>query len=758
MDRRRGCIKWAVIALCSLVGLALLVTCPLALLYNRRLDQARVAHAPPTVYVTEPVPGTSLPAGSYVSVAATALGLNPIVRVELWMDGELVETQDSPQSEGISSFYAYFDLLLTEGAHMLFVRGVDTLGSIGQSAPVGIVGLAKADAGDTLLAVTVEEGETLEDIAISYGSDEETLQGLNPDLGGQEPVSGTVVIVPAPPEEQEEGATPSLGPSLPPTVPGTSPVPMPDGPPLQPIQPAPLPVGPGLVEAIFAPPPLPAAPTSLQAQVTNCKVRLTWNDAAANESQYEIWMAGLGLPERRIAILQPAGGGAVWYEFAAPQPGYFSFWVKAVNLAGGQPSNIVWVAIGSECPTTMATHLQVEALDMDVGDRYDRVYCYTSFEGAPETRLPDDDSAFIRAQGGQGEIAAWAAGNHKLVVPIPGDGALDIAGECWGWSGEALDSLGSFGGSLTSDMWDGSKHSLRGGACQIGVAIKPLGATEPSAETYCFNDPSLPAPYDVQEESCPSNRVECNYSWVHPPRVLRWKWDGDQKKITGFVIYRNGVVYNPHVRADQRDNLVFPGECGRHISWQVAAVAGEAQSALSAPFQYDQPDCQMYVRVRFEDIRLHDCRDGTCFGNCTLHVYYRISVNEEAKPFWNAQFPRTMSCSIHSFADLAGWYKTHGYDLCPDEITIPVAAYPIDLWIRTRFWEQDEPGADDEFAFHTEHFWWPSLEKAQDDLGDFGKVFQSGTIVGDDDAESTIWFRIGVFPNKHRDTPRDCGF
>jgi len=756
--RRRGWIKWTAIALCSLVAVALLVFCPLGLLYARRLDQARVEYEPPMVYITEPVPGTSVYAGSYVSVSATALGFNPITRAELWVDGDLLETQDSAEPEGISPFNAYFDLPLTEGAHMLFVRAVNTLGSIGQSAPVGIVGAPKPGPGETLVAVTVEEGETLEDIASSYGSQPGTLQELNPELGGQEPPAGTVVILPAPPEEgQEEATPPSVGPSVPPTLPGTSPVPMPDVAPLQPIEPAPLPVGPGFIEAVFVPPALPAVPTSLQAQVANCKVRLRWNDAAANESQYEIWMAGLGLPERRIASLQPAGGGAVWYEFAAPQPGYFSFWVRAVNLAGGQPSNIVWVAIGSECPTSLATHLQVEALDMQVSDRYDRVYCYASFEGTPETRLPADDSAFIRAQGGRGEIAAWAAGNHKFVVPIPRDGALDITGECWGWSGEALDSLGSFRGIYTSDMWDGGKHFLRGGACQIGIAIKPLGATEPSAETYCFNDPSLPAPYDVREESCPSNWEECNYSWVRPPRVLRWKWNGDQKKITGFLIYQNGVVYNSHVRADQRDDLVFPGECGRHVSWQVAAVAGEGQSALSAPFQYDQPDCRMYVRVRFEDIYLHDCRDGACYGACTLQGYYRISVNEVAKSFWNGQFAKSLDCSTHSFADMANWYKTHGYDLCPDEITIPVEAYPIDLWIRTRFWEQDDWSPDDEFAYHTEHFWWPSLQKAQDDLGEFGQQFQSSTLL-DDDAESTIRFRIGVFPNKWRDTPLDRGF
>jgi len=750
MKKRRGCIKVAAVAVLSLVALALVVLCPLAFLYTRQLDQARAEFAPPTVFVTEPVSGASAPTGSYLVVSATAMGISPIMRVELWVNGEVVETEEYDRPEGTSPFYAHFDLLASEGPQLLFVRAVNTGGIIGQSLPVAVVG--EPGPSEVFLAVSVEEGETLADIAAAYEADPEVLEDLNPDLGGQEPPEGTVVVVPAPPEDGEEPSPPSAGPSLPPTAAGSSPVPLPDIPALKPIQPLPiaiLPAIPVVVPSLSFP---PTAPSDLQGQVENCIVRLRWHDNAHNELRYEVWMAALATPPRLIASLEPAAGGPAWVEFPAPRTGGVSFWVEAVGLVGRQPSNIVWVEVDPQCPTTSPTHLYVEALDMSVRGNYDRVYCYVSFEDTPEKRLPQDDSAFIEVRGGQADIAAWAAGSRKLTVPIPGDGSLDIAGQCWGWSGEALDRLGLFSGKFDASAWDGVRHPLEGGSYQIGVAVAPFGAMQPPLETYCYNDPSLPVPYDVREEACPSSKPECNYGWKSPARLLRWKWDGGQKKITGFVIFQDGVAYSAyHVRADEREYVVsLPGECGRHIKWQVAAVAGEAQSNLSAPFEYDMAECGIYVRVWFDTIRLRDTSDGLCRGCCTLQAYYNISANTVGKKFWGPNFFMPMECGSYYFRDIAPPGEPH-----PDVLTVAMGSdqsKPIDLWVRTRFWDHDTWDPNDDFGRHTEHYWFPNLQSAQDSLGWAGKTFNIGTH-HDDDADTTVWIRLEVFPNVNDDTP-----
>ena len=751
MKKRRGCIKWAVVAVLSLVALALVVLCPLAFLYTRQVEQARAQFAPPTVVVTEPVPGLSVLAGSYVSVVATASGHAPITRVELWVDGQLAETQDSEEPEGISPYYTHFDLLVSEGPQTLFVRAINTEGIIGQSLPVGVVG--EPGPHEAFLAVIVEEGETRDDIASSYGTDSGTLQELNPELGVQQPISGTLVIVPAPPEEgDEEAAPPSVGPSLPPTAPGSSPVPLPDIPPLKVIQPAPIPLGPPPSLAVFVPPQPPAVPSNLQGQVENCMVRLRWKDNAHNELRYEVWMAGLSGAPRLVVSLNPAPGGAVWVEFLAPRTGGLSFWVEAISLGGKQPSNIVWVEVDPGCPTSAPTHLEIEARDMNVPGRYDRAYCYMSFEKAPEQRLPRDDSAFIQVLGGRGDIAAWASGAKKFAVPIPGDGALDLEGECWAWSGDQLDKLGAFSDTIVSEQWNGARLLLRGDGYEIGYAVTEPGG-ESGLTTYEYEDPTIPPPYDIRELPLLPGKYPW-LDWRDPPwRLLRWRWDGDPSKITDFDILLNGAPYGGTWHPDHREVPVPPPrQCDGRIRWEMAAAnsAENVRSPLSAPLEYDLPKCKTYVRVTFKQVRLEDTSDGVYSGCTKLEVYFLLLVNDVGKNFWTSNERVSLKCGTHDFLDIIP-----GDDPLDLVFTVPMGTdpnKPLDVWVLTRFWDWDRwPNPDDRFGSHTHHMMWSNLKHAQDVVGCGVCGWSDRALAGTADTE--IKYCIEVFPNACFDVP-----
>ncbi len=752
MKKTRRWIKWIAVAVCLLLALWLLLLCPLTFWYTRQREQARAQFAPPTVVVTEPVAGVSVLAGSYVSVVATASGHAPITRAELWVDGELVETEQCEEPEGVSPYYAYFDLLVSEGPQTLFVRAINSAGIIGQSLPVGVVG--EPGPQEAFLAVTVEEGETLDNIASSYGTDSGTLQELNPELGVQQPISGTVVIVPAPPEEgEEEAAPPSVGPTPPPTAPGGSPVPPPDIPPLKVIQPGPIPLGPPPLLALFVPPQPPAAPSNLQGEVQNCIVRLRWKDNADNELRYEVWMAGLSGAPRLVVSLNPAPGGAVWVEFLAPRTGGLSFWVEAISVGGKQPSNIVWVEVDPECPTSAPTHLEIEARDMNVPGRYDRAYCYMSFEKARAQRLPRDDSAFIQVLGGRGDIAAWASGAEKFAVPIPEDGALDLEGECWAWSGDKLDRLGTFSDTTVREQWNGARLLLRGDACEIGYAVtEPGGESGLTTYDYEYEDPTIPPPYDLREEPLPPGYP--TYVPSYPPRrLLRWKWNGDPSKITHFLILSNGAPYLYLPGADEREEPVtLPGACDRHVRWQVAAAAPGAnvRSPLSAPLEYDLPKCQSYVRVTFKQVLLEDTNDQRRDGCAKLDVYFRLSVNDVSKKFWGPNFFVPLKCGTYDFPNIIP-----GDDPLDPVFTVPMGTdpnAPLDVWVRTRFWEWDQwPDPDDSFGSHTHHMMWPNLKHAQDLVGcgkcGWSDMAWSGT------AHTQINYCIEVFPNPCQDTP-----
>jgi hypothetical protein len=678
MERRKGCIQWTAVALCSLVGLALLALCPLGLLYNRRLDQARATYAAPTVYVTQPASGSSSPAGSQLAVSATAWGDIPISRAELWLDGQLLDTQESDLPAGISPFYAHFSLLVAEGPQQLFVRAVNLQGIVGQSVPIGVSGQSAVDEG--LAAVVVSPAQTLGDIAAANDTEPEVLRELNPGLGDEEPFPGTEVIVPS-----ASSAPPAIGPAVPPS-PGMQPVTgtVPITPGIgagQPLQPSPgmtntitLPAIiisdlPKLAFPAFTP---PVAPTALSGAVRNCMVRLSWQDNASDELQYDVWMAPLAGAPQLIASLTPAKGGAVWYEFPPPRTGGLSFWVEAVNGVGKQPSDIIWIEVDPKCPTRSPASLAVEALDMTLRGNHDRVYCYVSLENTPDKRLPSDDSAFIQVTAGRGDIAAWASGNRKFLVPIPADGALDLSGECWGWSGDDVINLGGFGDSINSSQWTGTRLSLPAKGYEIGYTVTYAEeAGRPGEETtYAYEDPTLPAPYNLGLLSKAMGGISGS-TWTS----LHWEWNGNQSELTGFAVFLDGQPYITVWGGDKRGIGVQPlTECGKRQQWQVAAVAGERQSSLSAVYEYRTPECPVTVEVIFEQIEV-SCVDTNWFHpacpSCdTVECWFRVFANDQSALRFNKQFRLKLSCQTWNI-NWAEWFE-------PRKNTLTVQLSPSD--------------------------------------------------------------------------------
>jgi hypothetical protein len=402
--------------------------------------------------------------------------------------------------------------------------------------------------------------------------------------------------------------------------------------------------------------------------------------------------------------------------------------------------------IDPACPTTAPTHLEVEARDMSAPRQYDKAYCYMSFEKAPEQRIPRDDSAFIQVLRGRGDIATWASGSKKYAVPIPADGALDLEGECWAWSGDMLEKLGTFRDTTISSQWNGTRRPLKGDGYEIGYAIREQGGEEGGLTTYEYEDPSIPPPYDLQELPLPPGR----WPWLddrEPPwRLLRWKWDGDESKIDFFDITLNGAPHSGSWHPDEREVPVPPPrQCDGHVRWEMSAnnTAQDVRSPLSAPLEYDLPKCKSYVRVTFKEIRLEDTRDGLRRGCANLQVYFTLSVNDVSQNYWSPNFPRSMKCGTYKFPDII-----RGDDPLEHVFTVPLSSDPNahhDVWVRTRFWDQDNWSSDDAFGTHYHHMIWPNLKHAQDvvDCGVCGwsEMAEEGA------ADTEINYCIEVFPN-----------
>lgn len=631
-----------------------------------RQDQAPVQLL---VLVTNPPPGQTRAAGSHELVSAKIVGRQPITRAELWVDGKLQASDSSPAAEGRPTFYGNFDLSVPLGAHLLFVRGVDAAGTIGQSLPVSILGIPKP--AKVFYSVPVGPGATWADLAHTYSTDQLTLAALNPSLAGQNLAAGTRVVVPA-----IAGSAAAPASAAPPaTSPGSAPITVPAGPPLQSID---------LTNLIFerliplALPHLPAAPTGLQGEMDNCNIKLTWKDNADNETRYDVWEAGDSAP-RVIASLKPGRGGPVWAELTAPEAGDLRLWVEAVNSIGGQPSNIISLTVEAKC-APLPTKLQIEALEITASGGHDRNYCYVSLQGAPEIRIPEQHQRFL----GSGKGALQTADlKKKYVVPVPSNGLVDISGECWGWAGKNLDKLGSFSHQFASDTWNGQPQVLAGGEFKISVVFTKQGDSGSVVLYDKPEDPKIPIPYDIRESGYNG------YGTIDPKlRSIRWKWsaNGDPKiKVTSFEIYLNGVLVGQRSVApleqlnpplDWKQDVTLPYECWYEEmpTWQVAALTADAESpkglASQDNAQIEADHCKAYALVDFYSVYV------PCSGKY-MHGYFYLTVNGETRQFWGSSgadggYFAWIDCGENKFYDLIDDSVKKNYGGEPQFFLVPI--------------------------------------------------------------------------------------
>jgi LysM repeat protein len=732
MKKPRGRFGRIAFSVFGLITIAIMLgICVFIFLLARNREQTRRQFEAPVVYLTEPNNGDSVPNGGSLAVSASALGQTPIRSVELWLDGDKLDTRLSDTTEGLSPFFVIFSLPISEGSHTLFVRAVNVRGIIGTSLPVEVFG--KKGAGEPFQPVLVNPDQTLADIAISNGTDLEKLQQLNPGLDGQNPVPGSFIKLP-----------PASAPQ------GGNPIQLPDAPPLKVIEP-------GLLEGVtnwlnpfLVQPPL--APSDLVVQVADCKVALRWNDNAEDEQSYEVWVSGGGVLPHTIYKLNPANGGQVWFEFPAPQPGVLTFWVEAVNTFGSQPSNIVEASIDDQCPSNIATQLGIELLEINSSAGYEKAYCYVSIEGAPHVRIPAKPTSFFQVQNGQTNLSSWDVSDRQYVISLPADGAVEMAGECWGWSAGFLDKIGPFSGVFPVETWDGAPLTLQAGAMQLIFSVQPFNETGQAGTktTYANNDPSIPVPYNLRIEESGTEILGDYEQW------MQWDWNGDPKAIDGYMVYLDGLPYKMINNGGQKAIWsLLPYGCGKHVRWEVAAVAGQGQSSLSAPLEYDLPTCALFAIVQFESITVQKVYNGVGllpgmgWGACdTIGASFGIYVNNyhQLAGRWYADLfsgpgDYPLTCGIYTFDKLFRYFPKYQSAAQPDTMRVMLKGDNPSITFATRFMYWNTWGEPTNFAMANQ-----TLSMPYEQWKSYKNTFGMRTTSGDVEA----YVRINVWTEANK--------
>ena len=618
---------------------------------------------------------------------------SPITRVELWLDGKVVGSQ-TPDSQERTMLNAFFNLQISAGTHMLFWRAVDITGLVGQSAPIPIVGEFPPGMGETTM-ISAKKNQSLADIAEEQGVDPGLLQTLNPGLGDGGLPAGTAINVPDP-SEQSVGDQPG-GPINAPTPP------LPDAPMgIPPLLPTNLPVidwtmlQPGLLSN------LPTAPAHLQAGFENCTIRLVWNDNATNEAHFNVWMQALGGPPINIKTLQARPNtGQTWFEFASPSFGIYSFWIEAVNTLGKQSSEIAWVAVNdTSCGEGVASKLEIEALGMSgFSSSWDRIYCYLSIEGAPERRIPQDDSQFLQKDFlGGADIHKWVGGKNRILINMPPDEVVTLEGDCWGWMGDNPATMGTFKVNVPKEQWDNRILQIQSTNYVIDYRIRPFGTSEVEG-SFTYLDYDIPVPYNLRiDEIKKVGDPSLDAIQIQMP-TLRWEWDGNLEDISGFTIFIDGAVagwvpigpitpWNPPDSYNQA-TLVLPTTCGGDYQMQVTANAHPAQSSPSDAIEYQQPPCENYAEIYFEYFSFSYLDDGQP-GDCdTVEMDFYVHIQTRGASESMSSSEADAGCGRdYQFSDFHTYRRNETSD--PNRFFIPIDLSDPYLEIYIQFRDFDE--------------------------------------------------------------------
>jgi len=188
MKKRKNYFWWGLLGFLLLAVLCLVAY----LLYSFWMDK-RAFNSRPLVLIHSPYNHDQVRVGERLLIHASARADNGLDHMELWVDDTLVATQEAPEADLTTLVLSSDWLVNLEGNHVVVVRAVATNGVEGQSS-ISIEALEYAVSGTWIH--TVQESETVESIALFYGTTPEEIEALNPGMDPGGVAAGDDLVVP----------------------------------------------------------------------------------------------------------------------------------------------------------------------------------------------------------------------------------------------------------------------------------------------------------------------------------------------------------------------------------------------------------------------------------------------------------------------------------------------------------------------------------------------------------------------------------
>lgn len=373
--------------------------------------------------ISEPISGEKYPVTGALTISAEAVSDDPIRRMELWVDGELVDSYTP--STSILRFLAHSWTWTSPslGEHTLIVRAYNDEENPAQS---NVLNLTSIEDPGFVILYKIIWGDTLEVVAQRYEVTVAQILKANPQITASEPLQlGSLLRIPI-------GTTEPIS------------------------QAAPLdlfirkdPALWGEVQLIqyntrtrngFGPVMSLAAP-SLVASVQGCNVTLTSSFPGSKATGYLIYRLNQGGPSfTKIASLPANGDGKLTYQDAGLSTGKYQYHISAYTSGmfatlSENPSNIVMAEISQEA--CAGNDLTIYNL-LPAAKGIQQIYLYLTVNDKDWMRFPQGQFNFM------GPDQQVNFGEMLGMLALSSTSDLTLQGEGWGWDNGKLIHLGNF--------------------------------------------------------------------------------------------------------------------------------------------------------------------------------------------------------------------------------------------------------------------------------------------------------------------------
>lgn len=180
---------------------------------------AQVEDSGPGVTIQQPVSNAQLTKGESFPVFITASDDQGVVRIDFWVDDQLMITQSSSDENGLNPLTLSYPMVAVEaGTYALTAQAYNSQGEMGESL-VHYVSVHEATASTQDLAqYIVQDGDSLDSIAAKAGTTAAAIQQANPSTTANGQVkAGQQIVVPVKPASQSKAVAPPAQPNkLPP--------------------------------------------------------------------------------------------------------------------------------------------------------------------------------------------------------------------------------------------------------------------------------------------------------------------------------------------------------------------------------------------------------------------------------------------------------------------------------------------------------------------------------------------------------------